>query len=92
MKGVYSGIVNSIEEWIQITGEDYTTPQLRQVRNAKGGNNSEVFVPTLPARAKDKNGYVQEVEEAGFAIEKFVEMNVTNGIVTSANIYLRKTK
>ena len=59
-EGVYSGIVNSIEEWVQITGEDYTTPQLRQVRNAKDGNNLEVFVPTLPARAKDKNGYVQE--------------------------------
>ena len=91
-EGVYSGIVNSIEEWVQITGEDYTTPQLRQVRNAKDGNNLEVFVPTLPARAKDKNGYVQEVEEVGFAVENFVEMNVTNGIVTSANIYLRKTK
>ena len=47
-EGVYSGIVNSIEEWVQITGEDYTTPQLRQVRNAKDGNNLEVFVPTLP--------------------------------------------
>lgn len=91
-EGVYCGIVNSIEEWVQITGEDYTTPQLRQVRNSKDGNNIEVLVPTLPARAKDKNGYVKEVEEVGFAVEKFVEMNVTNGIVTSANIYIRKTK
>lgn len=91
-EGVYDGTVNSIEEWVKITGEDYTTPQLRKVRNAKDGNHLEVFVPTLPARARDKDGYVKEVEEVGFAVEKFVEMNVTNGIVTSANIYLRKTK
>lgn len=89
-EGVYCGSVNSIEEWVQITGEDYTTPQLRQVRNAKDGNNIEILLPTLPARAKDKNGYIKEVEEAGFAVEKFVEMDVTNGIVTSANIYIRK--
>lgn len=89
-EGVYCGSVNSIEEWVQITGEDYTTPQLRQVRNAKDGNNIEVLLPTLPARAKDKNGYIKEVEEVGFAVEKFIEMDVTNGSVTSANIYIRK--
>ena len=90
-EGVYCGVVNTIEEWVQITGEDYTTPQLRQVRNAENGNNIDVLVPTLPARAKDKNGYVKEVEEADFTVEKFVEMDVTNGIVSSANIYIRKT-
>lgn len=91
-EGVYCESVNSIEEWVQITGEDYTTPQLRQVRNAKNGHNIDVLVPMLPARAKDKNGYLKEIEEVGFTVEKFVEMDVTNGIVSSANIYIRKTK
>jgi len=91
-EGVYCGVVNTIEEWVQITGEDYTKPQLRQIRNAEKGNNIDVFVPTLPARARDKNGYVKEVEEVGFTVEKFVEMDVTSGIVSSANIYIRKIK
>ena len=91
-EGVYNGYVNSIEEWVQITGEDYNTPQVRQIKNEKDGNKLDVFVPTLPARAKDKNGYVKEMEEVGFSVENFVEMDVTQGIVTSANIYLRKTK
>lgn len=91
-EGVYCGIVNSIEEWVKITGEDYITPQLRQVRNAKSGTNIDVLIPTLPARAKDKNGYVKEMEEVGFAVEKFVEMDVTNGIAYSTNIYIRKNK
>jgi len=32
------------------------------------------------------------VEEVGFTVEKFVEMDVTSGIVSSANIYIRKIK
>ena len=91
-EGVYNGYVNSIEEWVQITGEDYNTPQVRQIKNEKDGNKLDVYVPTLPARAKDKNGYVKEMEEVGFSVENFVEMDVTQGIVTSANIYLRKNK
>jgi len=90
-EGVYQGVVNSIEEWSQITDCDYETPQLRQVRNAKDGRNVEVYVPLLPARAKDKNGYIEEFEEAGFDVEKFVEMDASKSIAYSASIYIRKT-
>lgn len=89
--GVYCGVINSIEEWAQITGDDYNTPQLRQVRNAEDGRNVEVFVPLCPARAKDKNGYIEELEGVGFSVEKFVEMDVSTAIAHSASIYIRKT-
>ena len=90
--GTYHGIVNSVEEWAQITGEDYCTPQLRQVRNADNGSLMEVLVPLLPARAKDKKQYVDELNKIGFYIEKFIEMNVSNAIPYSASIYVRKGK
>ena len=91
-EGVYRGVVNSMEEWIQITGDDYETPQLRQVRNSKDGKLVEVSVPLLPARAKDKSGYIEELEGIGFKVEDFVEMDVSAAIVHSASIYLRKNK
>ncbi len=89
--GVYRGIVNSIEEWLQITGDDYNTPHLRQVHNVKDDKNIEVFIPFVPARARDKKGYVEELEGAGFDVEQFVEMDASASIVLSASIYIRKT-
>ena len=88
--GAYRGAVNSIEEWAQITGEDYKTPELRQVRNAADGKNAEVFIPLLPARAKDMKGYTDELKDAGFETEKFAEMDVSEAIAHSASIYVRK--
>ena len=90
--GTYQGGVDSVEEWAQITGEDYNTPQSRQVKNADNGSVVEVFLPLLPARAKDKNQYVDEFNKIGFNVEKFIEMNVSNAIPHSANIYVRKEK
>ena len=90
--GAYNGAVNSVEEWEQITGDDYKTPQLRQVRNSDNGGIVEVFVPLVPARAKDKNGYIREFENIGFDVEKFIEMDVSTVIPHSASIYVRKGK
>ena len=88
--GTYHGVVNTVEEWEQITGEDYKTPQLRQVRNSDDGGIVEVFVPLVPARAKDKTGYIEEFENIGFEVEKFIEMDVSTAIPHSASIYVRK--
>ena len=88
--GAYYGDVNSIEEWAQITGEDYKTLQSRQVKSSDGGGVVEVLIPLLPARAKDKNGYVEELENIGFDVEKFVEMDTSTAIPHSASIYVRK--
>lgn len=89
-EGTYRGVVNSVDEWAQITGEDYKTLQLRQVRISDNGGIVEVSVPLLPARAKDKNGYIEEFENIGFDVEKFIEMDVSTAIPYSASIYVRK--
>lgn len=88
--GVYRGAVDSVEEWAHITGEDYKTLQARQVKNACNGSVVEVLLPLLPARAKDKNGYIEEFENVGFDVEKFMEMDVSTAIPHSASIYVRK--
>jgi hypothetical protein len=90
--GAYHGAVNSVEEWAHITGEDYQTPQSRQVKNSYDGGVVEVLIPLLPARAKDKNGYIEEFENIGFDVEKFIEMDVSTAIPHSASIYIRKGK
>lgn len=88
----YQGVVNTVEEWAKITGEDYQTPQLRQIRNAENGIIKEVAIPLLPARAKNKDQYIAEFEEAGFIIDHFVEMGASTAIPQSASIYARKRK
>lgn len=89
-EGTYQGTVNSFDEWVKITGEDYETLQNRYVRNKKENKDVEVFIPLLPARAKDEKGYVKEFENVGFKIEKFIEMDVSEAIVSSASIFVRK--
>ncbi|MBQ7378967.1 MAG: class I SAM-dependent methyltransferase [Clostridia bacterium] len=88
----YQGVVNTVEEWEQITGQDYKTSQLRKVRNSVDGSIVEVLIPLLPARAKDKIGYIEEFRNVGFDVEKFVEMDVSTAIPHSASIFLRKGK
>ena len=91
-EGAYHGAVDSVTEWAHITGEDYNTLQSRQVKNASDGGVVEVLVPLLPARAKDQNGYIEEFENIGFDVEKFIEMDVSAAIPHSASIYVRKRK
>ena len=50
----------------------------------------EVLIPLIPARAKDKNGYIEEFENIGFDVEKIIEMDMSTAIPHSASIYVRK--
>lgn len=79
--------VNSFEDWLKITGNDYDTPAVRKVI---GDSNIEVMLPYLPARANDRDGYISEMESAGFIVEKFAEMDISENIQYSASIYVRK--
>jgi len=88
--GTYRGVVHTAMEWEKITGEDYKTPQLRQVRNSADGSTVNVLIPLVPARAKDQNGYREEFENIGFRVEKLIEMDVSTAIPHSASIYVRK--
>lgn len=82
--------VNSIEEWVAITGEDYEKPNARQVTN--DGVTYTVNIPVVPARAKNKSDYINEMNEAGFTVEDFIEMDVSNLITHSATLYVRKER
>ena len=80
--------IDSLEQWLAITGEDYTTPQPRIAR--QNGMEIEVSIPVVPARARTKEGYEREMNEAGFAVEQFVEMDISNAITHSATLFVRK--
>ncbi|MBQ3049971.1 MAG: hypothetical protein IJC94_08470 [Oscillospiraceae bacterium] len=49
-----------------------------------------MLIPLLPARAKNKEGYIEEFAAAGFTVENFVEMDVSAAIPHSATVYARK--
>lgn len=81
----YCGSVSSLEEWERITGEDYHTPQRR---SGKDGTICEI--PLLPARAKNKQGYLEEMQNAGFTVTAFTEMDINEEIPFSVTIFTKK--
>ncbi len=87
-ENAYTGACGSYAEWKAITGGDYDTPQLRHGR--AGDRNIAVRIPLIPGRAKNRDGYIREMEEAGFIVEDFVEMAVNRQIPYSASLYVRK--
>ena len=84
----YTGVVESFDHWKEITGDDYTTPQLRSYRD--GADGKDVWIPCVPARARNREGYCTEMERAGFAVEKFMGMEESSAILYSVSIYVRK--
>jgi len=81
-------IIETIEQWTAITGEDYVTPQLKTA--SQNGMNIEVNIPFVPARAKNKDGYIKEFNDIGFIVDNFVETERNAAIQYSASIYVRK--
>lgn len=55
-----------------------------------GNGDMEIMLPLVPARANDKEGYISEMQTAGFRVEKFIEMDSSDSIKYSAGIYVRK--
>ena len=84
----YKGTVSTFDEWKRITGCDYETPEPRTAISEKG--KITVMIPLVPARARDREDYIAEIELAGFAVEGFVEMADSNAIPYSATIFARK--
>lgn len=76
--------IDSIEEWNALTGMDYETPQKRQWAG------KEIYLPTLPARARTQAGYQTELEQNGFIIDRFSITEVYDGIPFSCAIYAHK--
>lgn len=69
-------IIETMEQWLHITGDDYVTPQIRTAN--QNGLNIEVNLPLVPGRARTRRGYYLEMKEAGFMIEDFIEMDINN--------------
>lgn len=84
----YSGAVSSFDEWKLISGSDYETPEPRQVN----GTDIVVNIPLVPGRAKNKADYIAEMETAGFAIDEFVEMDISWQCPYSVSIYVHKRR
>ena len=80
--------VDSYEEWLNITGNDYDTPFARNVNTING--ELEVMLPLVPSRENDRVGYMNEMSFAGFTVERFIEMEPSKNIPYSASIYVRK--
>lgn len=88
IEAAYKGIVHSFDEWKAISGIDYDTPTLRKTN--MGNGNVEMLIPLVPARANDRDGYIKEMEQAGFVVEEFMEMDESSAILYSASIFVRK--
>lgn len=87
-ESAYDGSVQTFEQWKQITGDDYETPFNRTIKGESG--DVEVWVPLVPARANNRAGYYKEMHLAGFVVENFEEMEISQTIPYSASIYVRK--
>lgn len=84
----YGGKVESFDEWMNITGADYKTPEKRYAQH--NGKSIEVYIPLVPARVRTKKGYITEMEENGFVVDDFRELDVNNQCAYSASIYVHK--
>lgn len=84
----YQGEVKTFDDWVRITGSDYITPQPRSVIN--NGVEYNVEIPLVPARAKNREGYISEFERAGFAVEHFIECSDNPYCPYAAHIYARR--
>jgi len=84
----FEGEITTFEEWVSITKSDYVTPAKRVVQN--GDKEIEVFIPLVPARAKTKAGYINELTAAGFVVQHFQEMDYNEQNPFSATLYVYK--
>ena len=84
----YEGKVTSFDEWKTITGCDYNTPQIRSAKC--NGKEVKIAIPLLPARPKTKEGYIAEMQEAGFIVDDFNEIETNWQCPTSVSIFVHK--
>ncbi len=78
--------IHSLDEWANLTGGDYETPQPRTIMGTK--NHTEVLLPILPARGRSKDGYLKEMRENGFAVDDFFGIDMPDSHL--ATIYVHK--
>lgn len=82
----YSGPVQTFADWERISESDYSVPQEREI----GQTGKTVLLPLVPARAKNKKDYMDELTAAGFVVDEFIEMGLNRKCVYSASIRAHK--
>ena len=80
--------ISSMEQWISVTGNDYTTPKIKHIY--QNGEKIELNLPYVPGRERSKSGYIQELNEVGFTVENLIEMEPSNQVGNSISIFTRK--
>ncbi len=80
--------VETFEDWIKISNDDYTTPRKFSFDNE--GQETEIMLTYVPGRANNKAGYCLELQAAGFYVDEFVEMESSRENPSSATIYAHK--
>ena len=80
--------INSYDDWLTISGGDYTTP--RKMNFIKDGEEIEVEIPYVTGRSKTETGYTQELLEAGFSIDSVVQEPQSRKCPDSISIYAHK--
>ncbi len=84
-ENAFEGEIPDFERWLAVSGSDYTTPEPRTDESG-----IEVSIPLVPARAMTKDGYSRELAEAGFSVERFIEMDINRENPYSITIFARK--
>ena len=82
----YEGRVESIEDWKNITGLDFDTPESRTI----GNTGREVMLRLLPARPRSRAGYTDEFSRAGFEVIRFKEIMNSEFMALSAGILVKR--
>lgn len=81
--------VESMAQWLSITGADYVTPKIKTV--SQNGLDIEVNLPYVPGRARTKEGYAREMKDAGFVVENMVDMEANSQNPHSISLFVRKS-
>lgn len=84
----YDGVIDSIEQYVEILECDYVTPGKREV--IQDGETIEVHIPLVPARARNLEGYLKEFSDIGFHIDEITDLAPNQAIYKSAAIYGHK--
>ena len=86
LEDAYSGSVDSLDEWAEITKSDYSSKEERTVQET----GQTVLLPRLPARPKNKQDYIKEFEDAGFIVDEFINIGESRKCIYAASIHVHK--
>ena len=85
-ENAYCGPVETFADWERTSDSDYSALHERRI----GNTGKAVFIPLVPARARNKADYIKELTSAGFIVDEFIEMGENTKCMYSASIHAHK--